>query len=88
LEDLPIDEQEFEDYKASLDLYEVKQDTQKQKTSILDDIDFELELIHRELAYIPEIGTIERRKKELQPLQKKNYHRFIGWRYQLRSKEN
>ncbi|MFT5646702.1 MAG: type I restriction enzyme R subunit, partial [Aureispira sp.] len=56
-EDLPIDEQEFEDYKSKyLDLYEkVKQDTQKQKTSILDDIDFELELIHRDqinVAYI------------------------------------
>lgn len=56
-EDLPIDEQEFEDYKSKyLDLYEkVKQDNQKQKTSILDDIDFELELIHRDqinVAYI------------------------------------
>jgi type I restriction enzyme R subunit len=36
-EDLPIDEQEFEDYKASIRLVrKVKQDTQKQKTSILD----------------------------------------------------
>ncbi len=56
-EDILIDEQEFEDYKAKyLDLYQkVKQDTQKQKTSILDDIDFELELIHRDkigVAYI------------------------------------
>jgi len=56
-EDLGIDEQEFEDYKSKyLDLYEkVKQDNQKQKTSILDDIDFELELIHRDqinVAYI------------------------------------
>jgi len=56
-EDLLIDEQEFEDYKSKyLDLYEkVKQDNQKQKTSILDDIDFELELIHRDqinVAYI------------------------------------
>ncbi|MFQ6602479.1 type I restriction endonuclease subunit R [Flavobacterium sp. C3NV] len=56
-DDLPIDEQEFEDYKSKyLDLYEkVKQDNQKQKSSILDDIDFELELIHRDqinVAYI------------------------------------
>lgn len=55
--DLPIDEQEFEDYKSKyLDLYEkVKNDNQTQKTSILDDIDFELELIHRDqinVAYI------------------------------------
>ncbi|SEB02393.1 type I restriction enzyme, R subunit [Flavobacterium gillisiae] len=56
-EDLEIEQQEFEDYKGKyLDLYEkVKQDTQVQKTSILDDIDFELELIHRDkigVAYI------------------------------------
>ncbi|WP_432221773.1 type I restriction endonuclease subunit R [Flavobacterium sp. TMP13] len=56
-DDLPIDEQEFADYKGKyLDLYQkVKQDTQVQKTSILDDIDFELELIHRDkigVAYI------------------------------------
>jgi type I restriction enzyme R subunit len=56
-EDLLIDEQEFEDYKSKyLDLYEkVKRDNEKQKTSILDDIDFELELIHRDqinVAYI------------------------------------
>jgi type I restriction enzyme R subunit len=56
-EDLLIDEQEFVDYKSKyLDLYEkVKRDNEKQKTSILDDIDFELELIHRDqinVAYI------------------------------------
>lgn len=56
-EDLPIDEQEFEDYKSKyLDLYQkVKQESQVHKTSILDDIDFELELIHRDkigVAYI------------------------------------
>lgn len=56
-EDLGIDEQTFENYKSKyLDVYEkVKSDTQKHKTSILDDIDFELELIHRDqinVAYI------------------------------------
>jgi type I restriction enzyme R subunit len=56
-EDIAIDEQEFEDYKSKyLDLYEkVKRDSEVQKTSILDDIDFELELIHRDkigVAYI------------------------------------
>jgi len=56
-EDLPISEQDFEDYKSKyLDLYDkVKNDHTKQKTSILDDIDFELELIHRDeinVAYI------------------------------------
>ncbi|MNS75269.1 Type-1 restriction enzyme R protein [compost metagenome] len=48
--DLDIDEQEFEDYKSKyLDLYEkVKTDTKVEKVSILEDVDFELELIHRD----------------------------------------
>lgn len=42
--------QEFEDYKSKyLDLYDkVKTATAKEKVSILDDVDFELELIHRD----------------------------------------
>ncbi|MBE8723381.1 type I restriction endonuclease subunit R [Flavobacterium hungaricum] len=56
-DDVLIDEQEYNDYKGKyLDLYQkVKQDNAKHKTSILDDIDFELELIHRDrinVAYI------------------------------------
>ncbi|UPT69192.1 MAG: hypothetical protein M0D57_10350 [Sphingobacteriales bacterium JAD_PAG50586_3] len=49
-EDLAMTEQLFEDYKSKyLDLYDkVKTDTQKEKVSILDDVDFELELIHRD----------------------------------------
>jgi type I restriction enzyme R subunit len=55
--DLPMTEQAFEDYKSKyLDLYDkVKGDHQKQKDSILNDVDFELELIHRDVinvAYI------------------------------------
>jgi type I restriction enzyme R subunit len=48
--DLSMPEQQFEDYKSKyLDLYEkVKMDSQKEKVSILDDVDFELELIHRD----------------------------------------
>lgn len=56
-EDLPIDEQTFADYQSKyLDLYDKVKNTQsKEKISILDDIDFELELIHRDevnVAYI------------------------------------
>jgi type I restriction enzyme, R subunit len=56
-DDLVMKEQIFEDYKSKyLDLYEkVKNDRKKDKTSILEDIDFELELIHRDeinVAYI------------------------------------
>jgi len=56
-DDLPMNEQSFEDYKSKyLDLFEkVKSDHQKEKASILEDVDFELELIHRDevnVAYI------------------------------------
>ena len=55
--DLSMNEQLFEDYKSKyLDLYDkVKTDHHKEKVSILDDVDFELELIHRDeinVAYI------------------------------------
>lgn len=49
-DDLDMDEQAFEDYKSKyLDLYEeINNKTQKEKVSILEDVDFELELIHRD----------------------------------------
>lgn len=49
-EDLAMVEQLFEDYKSKyLDLYDkVKSNHQKEKVSILEDVDFELELIHRD----------------------------------------
>lgn len=56
-DDLKMSEQLFEDYKSKyLDLYDkVKSEHQKEKVSILEDVDFELELIHRDdinVAYI------------------------------------
>ncbi len=55
--DLSMEEQGFEDYKSKyLDLYDkAKSAHQKEKVSILGDVDFELELIHRDeinVAYI------------------------------------
>jgi type I restriction enzyme R subunit len=49
-EDLAMAEQSFEDYKSKyLDLYDkVKSNHQKERVSILEDVDFELELIHRD----------------------------------------
>jgi type I restriction enzyme R subunit len=49
-EDLKMTEQQFEDYKSKyLDLYDkVRSEHQKEKVSILEDVDFELELIHRD----------------------------------------
>jgi type I restriction enzyme R subunit len=48
--DVELDEQSFEDYKSKyLDLYDkVKTDTSKEKVSILEEVDFELELIQRD----------------------------------------
>jgi type I restriction enzyme R subunit len=56
-DDLSMNEQSFEDYKSKyLDFYDkVRSDHQKEKVSILEDVDFELELIHRDevnVAYI------------------------------------
>ncbi len=56
-EDLKMEEQQFENFKGKyLDLYDkVKSNHQKEKVSILEDVDFELELIHRDeinVAYI------------------------------------
>jgi type I restriction enzyme R subunit len=56
-EDLQISEQLFNDFQSKyLDLWQkVKNDHQKEKVSILEDVDFELELIHRDeinVAYI------------------------------------
>lgn len=56
-EDLKMNEQLFEDFKSKyLDLYDkVKSNHKKEKVSILEDVDFELELIHRDeinVAYI------------------------------------
>jgi type I restriction enzyme R subunit len=49
-DDLAMTEQDFEDYKSKyLDLYDkVKSGTDKEKVSILEDVDFEVELIHRD----------------------------------------
>ncbi|MFT5252692.1 MAG: type I restriction enzyme R subunit [Flavobacteriales bacterium] len=91
-DDLPIDEQEFEDYKSKyLDLYEkVKQDTQKQKTYVLDDIDFELELIHRDqinFAYILKLlAQLKGANTSGAKAQRKAIIDLLGGDVQLRSK--
>jgi type I restriction enzyme R subunit len=75
-EDLAMDEQKFEDYKSKyLDLHDkVKTNTQKEKVSILEDVDFELELIHKDeinvsyilklLESLKETSLQEREKKK------------------------
>src|SRR5690606_39557808 len=76
--DLSMSEQQFEDYKSKyLDLHDkVKSSKEElQKESILDDVDFELELIHRDeinVAYILQLlGRLKKMKKAEQERQKK-----------------
>lgn len=78
-DDLEMTEQEFEDYKSKyLDIYEkVKGHTEKEKDSILDDVDFELELVHRDevnVTYILNLlkqlvkldaGVFEKKRKQI-----------------------
>lgn len=91
--DLAMQEQQFEDYKSKyLDLHDkVKSNKiEKYKESILDDIDFEIELIHRDevnVAYILKLlnkfkssNESERAKQEKQILD------LLSGEIQLRSK--
>ncbi|HAE11844.1 MAG TPA: hypothetical protein DCG39_09405 [Opitutae bacterium] len=57
---LALPAQRFADYRSAyLDLYDkVKTDNQKEKASILKDVDFELELIHRDVINVQYILTL------------------------------
>ena len=93
-EDLPIDEQEFNDYKSKyLDLYEkAKGDKGKEKTSILEDIDFEVELIHRDKINVAYIVRLLAQLKEEDKIpggkeaKKKAIEDLLGGDVTLRSK--
>jgi len=90
--DLPMDEQTFEDYKSKyLDLYDkVKTYRQKEKASILEDVDFELELIHRDevnVAYILKLlARLKQAEKTEREQQKKAILDLLGSEIELRSK--
>lgn len=92
-DDLAIDEQRFEDYKSKyLDLYDkVKSDHQKEKVSILEDVDFELELIHRDeinVRYIIQllIKLKANVKKDVQQTEKEIFN-LLNTEVNLRSKK-
>jgi len=91
-EDLTMSEQDFEDYKSKyLDLYDkVKTNNQKEKVSILEDVDFELELIHRDditVAYILRLlAKLKDSKKANFEKQKKEIIDLLGSEATLRSK--
>lgn len=92
-DDISINEQTFEDYKTQyLDLRDkVKRENAKEKVSILNDIDFELELIHRDeinvtyilklLANLKNSVSVEEREKQL-----KNIMDIVAGDTKLRSK--
>lgn len=92
-EDLGMDEQTFENYKSKyLDLYDtIKSETQKEKVSILNDIDFELELIRRDeinVAYILSLlAKLYDSKAKDKEQQKKAITEMLSSEAQLRSKK-
>lgn len=91
-EGLGIDEDTFLNYQTKyIDLYsKVKRNNEKQKTSILNDIDFEVELIHRDLinvAYIIKLlAKLKQAKASEAERQKKAILDLMGSEIQLRSK--
>jgi len=92
-EDLAMPEQLFEDYKSKyLDLYDkVKSDHQKEKVSILEDVDFEVELIRRDeinVAYIIQLLIKLKSKVQGEVTQaEKEIFNLLSTEAQLRSKK-
>ncbi len=90
---LEIDEQTFADYSSKYwDIYDkVKVNHSKDKVSILDDIDFELELLQKDEINIDYIlwllATLVNTSEEEKEKQKKNIIDMISWDIQLRSKK-
>jgi type I restriction enzyme R subunit len=88
-----MDEQEFNDYKSAyLDLWQkVKTDTEKEKVSVLDDVDFELELLHRDeinVAYILALlAKLKDTTGEEYERQRTAILNMLGGEAQLRSKK-
>lgn len=91
-EDLAMNAQQFEDYKSKyLDLHDkVKTDHSKEKVSILEDVDFELELIHRDeinVTYILKLlAELKDTKESEKQRKKKEVVDLIAGETNLRSK--
>ncbi len=91
--DLSMHVQEFEDYKSKyLDLYEIIKPTQtKEKVSILEDVDFELELIMVDEINVSYILKLLSRYKDADETekesQKNNILNIISGQVNLRSKK-
>ncbi len=91
-DDTYMKEQDFADYTSKyLDLYDkIKTNNQKESVSILEEIDFELELIHRDeinVAYIMRLlAQLKDAKPKDQAKQKKQIIDLISGEAELRSK--
>ncbi|HEC65581.1 MAG TPA: hypothetical protein ENI23_09815 [bacterium] len=92
-DDVNIEEQEYEDYKSKyLDIYDrVRNETEKEKVSILDDVDFELELIHRDeinvLYILRLLAQIKESSPDVQAKLRKNVADLLSGQPHLRSKK-
>lgn len=89
-EDVTLSEQEFEDYKSKyLDIAMPKFE-EKEKVSILDDVDFELELIHRDeinVAYILQLlAKLKESTPDIQVSLRKSISDLLKGQPHLRSK--
>ena len=90
--DLKMGEQEFEDYKSKyLDLYDsIKSNKESEKVSILEDVDFELELIHKDEINVNYIlmllGKLKDAKEEDKKAQREHIDNIIKGNASLRSK--
>ena len=90
--DLAMNEQLFNDFRSKyLDLWQkVKHDTSKEKVSILDDVDFELELIHRDeinVTYILKLlAALKDTEKSKSEAKRKEIIDLLSGEANLRSK--
>lgn len=92
--DLSMSEQQFEDYKSKyLDLYDKikRENSSNEKVSILKDVDFELELIHKDeinVSYILKLLAKYSQSKQKDKIkQKENINNLINSNPILRSKK-
>ena len=91
-EDLSLPEQTFEDYKSKyLDVHDkVKKQNDTEKASVLEDIDFELSLIHRDEINVAYILNLLVSLRKLEPEEAKKRQKeiidLVAGEVQLRSK--
>lgn len=91
-DDLAMNEQEYADYRSKyLDLYDGSVVPEKEKVSILNDVDFELELIHRDeinVTYILQLlGQLKDSPEKEHAVRAKNILDMLAGDVQMRSKK-